>query len=292
MAMKEDKKQEILDDFRRRNPIYASIFKTQMQNITQENLEDKNLIKSYVEKINYLKDDKKLTYEQIGNSFGLSHTIIQKHLPSIWKKIKGKNKVRREIKMTSIDPFYLELFSLFFQESPMNLIGLSPNYSRPSILAPNYPFGAIEKHEIFLTRSIIVNLIESEEKQNLLFDIIKISDAKIDWMRKIKDSLFSSPKIKELSEKQFICDSHLAWNELLEKNQHYRPWFILCSSFITNLYKIDFELLNTFANISLDNELINSVHEWLINGGFLSKKKVFYGKCRKEMFQSFIKLKK
>ena len=272
MAFKLDDKNNFLKAFRKKYSRFAKECEQSMSYISQKELDDIDSMRTYIRRINFLKEVYQLSYKKIANAFGVTHTSIEKILPSLSKE---DFLSEFEIKIKKIDIFYLEIFALYFGVSPIYLIGLTDLPSKYEPDGEELNFGLMNEQETLLSKAIVLNLFNDNNKRKLLWDIVKISDARIDWLNNIKKCLFASPKIKNLSCRKFDYDIEKHWSHFLVENIEYKEIIDKCVVIIGRLFMVDYDLINAFAHISLSSEASIIVHEWLNFNELLSKSKVF-----------------
>lgn len=121
---------------------------------------------------------------------------------------------RQEAKNTSadIDPFYLEAFSLIYNQSPYELIGLESPHLRCPTASPN--------NRVFLYSDIIITLlfdVSDPEKMSYLETIIKIGKLKQAKYRQLMTLLKNTTafsQIFEIDPLNYLPKEHTNWREI------------------------------------------------------------------------------
>lgn len=281
MGLSKKRKNELLDKLRDLNPSYEKTVLKSIATIDKADLCDPNAIRIFAERCGQLRMRNGLSQQDLGEQLGVSHTIIGRlETPPDYRS--------QSVKMSeSIDKHYLEMLSLFFQVSPLYLIGKTDSTGDYILGEPKEPMYEIEPKIRIRAQLITLNLCKDPVKRELLLDFIKICDAKRSWMKEIKCHLFSTPHIAEMINSKFEFEEsdatfqtyldqvHEDWRDFCLSDISFHNRFGCCFNLLCDFGLLNFELLDVFAHISFDDAFITALHNWLHDSGFLTQQNNF-----------------
>lgn len=306
MGFKKQDKIKVLETMRLKHQQFTENVQRAMGQISDEDLTCEEHIKTYAKRLYILKKLNKLTYSQIGNQLHVSHTTIE-NIMTRTLGVNSENKDNISAKYHKIDKIFLEIFSLFFEVSPLYLIGKEckvdapPRYydngklieTKPSTYSALYdlsgklePLVMIKDDILTAIHSIIYNLFPTAMGRDLLIDFIKLCDAYESLQATVKKQFIETPYFKKIFSYAVIKIDDEQWRVFLDENLQYRATIAGCVSILNRLGEQDYEFLKLFANISklayndkVKNASceIKSIHDWLKISGFLQDNRLFCG---------------
>ncbi len=268
MGRKHSELEKKLNELRNENVSYYKKVKNALTFIDEADLHSPIALTTFPKLLQHLRICNNYTYHMISEKLGTSHTMLEK----IEKIPKNSTEIKRAV---GINLWYLEAFSLLYQVSPLYLIGKTDKTGQYEIDGLIDPFFEIEPQTNNKARMIIVNLGFSREGVNLLYDFVKVSDAKHEWRNKIKEMLRLLTIAKHLQSVDTTIYDEEGWNTVLCSKKLSRQDCLTCFSLLCNLGVFDPELLDIMLRLSCEAEIFSVLHQWLNDGGFLSKSYAF-----------------
>lgn len=213
------------------------------------------------------------TEEDKANIIGVSHTAIHKI----------------ENKLSYIDPFYLECYSLIFNVSPLYFVGKVDHPDKYSLddLVEGMVF--IEPKIVSMCQMIVMNLYKSDIGKELLNDFYRISNIKSPitfTVRQRINDLFDSIPIIEND----LNDLKTEDIEKLDVKEEFNQ-FLLRTNFkpadeenntagytsilLSTMGELDYELIKKMYVISKNDKIYQMIHICLRDGGFFDNKRAF-----------------
>ncbi len=253
MGKSNEQIQNILFNLRSKNDYDTWKVSQSLRTITDEDLKDKEKLNSYYQKIYELRIDQKLTTTDVGNRIGLSHTTISNH----------------ENRKYSLDKLYLEIFSLFYEVSPIFLLGITNNKNEyilsEGIIPMQYSNAKIEAEYMY----IILNFVKIHKNIDMLIDICKWSQS--DMKSTIKKILISIPNLSTINVPNIDIIA-IEKEYRIFREQHFTYSSILYNALekaLPDLYTTDKELFDVIRKISTRNDLIVPIHNFIRACGFM-----------------------
>ncbi len=221
----------------------------------------------------YLDRYKICTEEDKAKIIGVSHTAIYKI----------------EKKLSYIDPFYLECYSLIFNVSPLYLVGKVDHPDKYSLddLVEGMVF--IEPKIMSMCQTIVMNLYKSDIGKELLNDFCKISNIKSPMVFAVRQRINDLFDLIPVIENDF---NNLEAEELekLDVKEEFNQ-FLLKTNFkptdeenntagytsilLSTMGELDYELIKKMYVISKNDKTHQMIHLCLREGGFFDSKSAF-----------------